>query len=93
MKLWPLWGGEQEGGADLCACISVASVPETAADRSRFEPLLPIPSDTGATAEAETGSVTYLGERRLETINHFMLICFMILMGWGFRKSDNTWIR
>ena len=93
MKLWPLWGGEQEGGADLCVCISVASVPETAVDRSRFEARLPIPSDMRATAEAETGSVAYLGERRLETINHFMLICFMILMGWGLHKSDNMWIR
>ena len=53
MKLWPLWGGEQEGGADLCVCISVASVPETAADRSRFEARLPIPSDMEDPLEKE----------------------------------------
>lgn len=47
----------------------------------------------GATVEAGTGQPGLSGERRLETINHFMLIYFMILTGWGLHKTDNMWIR
>lgn len=50
-KLWPLGGtgrgaaGTGGQGSLLClACVSVASVSETAADRSRFEAKLHIPS-------------------------------------------------
>lgn len=55
MKLGPLGVGSKRE-EQTCVSVFQASVPETAADRSRFEPRLPIPSDVRATAEAETGS-------------------------------------
>lgn len=41
------WAGEEEGEADSCisVCQSAAPVPEIAANRSRYEPVQPIPSE------------------------------------------------
>lgn len=62
--------------------VPVASVPETAATGPALRLCRPLLlRDVGAAADAETKQPAYLGERRLETGNLFMLIYFMILTG------------
>lgn len=59
----------------------------------RSHNIYPILEGGGSHGGGWESSLACLGERRLETINHFMLIYFMILVGWGLHKLNNMWIR
>lgn len=81
-------GSRRDGQPHVSVCVSVfvASLPDTAANSSRYESTLPIPSGRmwGPQARWRRGSLACLGERRLETIHHFVLIYFMILTVWAY---------
>lgn len=93
MKLWFLWDvgrvTKEKGQKNVCGLWQ--RWQQTGPPRSHT--IYPFLEGGGSHGGGWENSLACLGERRLETINHFMLIYFMILVGWGLHKLNNMWIR